>query len=321
MTPDNHPARVERDGIWQPQLAPFIAVASGAWLWAIDLAGVVDHATLGVSAWLLAVLLGPLLLPWLTLVHSAHESPVSSLSRSIERWSRAGVIAWVGRGWLVGAAFGAPCLLILVFGDPAVLALPLALGAMSGVLVRTRRWWWTSAYAATRVWTMPCVTILAITGPLLVSMLVSAPMWRVDRTRPIPPHATESLGYRVDLEDAALFAVGVTITRDEEHELVRAPLGIFSQVTMERGRARLVSAYDHGDYVVPLSAEGQRLDDDPLSRIFARLDLGGGLPLASIAVVVSLVSLVGLLRAPSDLRRFAWLGLTTTAFLSIVWGF
>jgi hypothetical protein len=238
MTPDNHPARVERDGIWQPQLAPFIAVASGAWLWAIDLAGVVDHATLGVSAWLLAVLLGPLLLPWLTLVHSAHESPVSSLSRSIERWSRAGVIAWVGRGWLVGAAFGAPCLLILVFGDPAVLALP-----------------------------------------------------------------------------------RVTITRDEEHELVRAPLGIFSQVTMERGRARLVSAYDHGDYVVPLSAEGQRLDDDPLSRIFARLDLGGGLPLASIAVVVSLVSLVGLLRAPSDLRRFAWLGLTTTAFLSIVWGF
>lgn len=250
-----------------------------------------------------------------------NESLVSSLSRSIERWSRAGARAWIGRGLLAGACFGAPCLLIPIVGGPAILALPLTLGGTSALLAWTRRWWWKNPTGPARVWPMVCVTTTSLVGPLMVSMLVAAPMWRVDRTRPLPSPPSVAQGYWVDLEDAPLFVIGLTITRGEERELVRAPLGLFGCVVREAGRARLVSDHGLGDYVVPLSEEGERLDDDALSRVLARLDLGGGIPIASLVVVAALIALLAMSRLGSELSRFAWLGLTTFAFLVIAWGF
>lgn len=168
---------------------------------------------------------------------------------------------------------------------------------------------------------MVCVTTISLLGPLLVSMGVAAPMWRVDRTQPLPLPPDVSNGYRVDLEDAPLFVIGITLRRGEEREIVRAPLGIFGHVTLEPNRARLVSDHGLGDYVVPLSDDGERLDDDALSRVLARLDLGGGIPIAMLVVVAAVLALFWVMRVGSDLSRFAWLGLTTLALLEIAWGF
>jgi hypothetical protein len=168
------------------------------------------------------------------------------------------------------------------------------------------------------------VVLATILGPLLVAIVVPAPMWLVDRRpfdRDEAPRAALSTP-EVYLEDAPFFVIGVNVVRGSETELVRAPLGIFSSLAREPGRARLLWSDEEGGYYVPFTGEGARADDGPLDRVRARLDLGGALPVAATFVAVALAALAWAVmqRDRRGARAVALLA-ALVAYAAIAWAY
>jgi hypothetical protein len=305
-------------------LTPAAAVLGVLLLVSIDLAGTMPVATLALGLALLVTAAGPALLPFASAGGHVAIEPLASIELAIDEWSRRGALSWLAHGLALGALLAAPVVLLVVPG--LCLGWPVGLGVAAWLarFLMTHSGAREPSTARARPVALAPVVLATILGPLLAAMLVPAPMWLVDRRpfdRDEAPRAEPSIP-EVYLEDAPFFVIGVNVVRGSETELVRAPLGIFSSVAREPGRARLLWSDEEGGYYVPFTAEGARADDGPLDRVRARLDLGGALPIAATCVAVALAALAwAVMRGAGRGARAVALLAALAAHAAIAWAY
>lgn len=305
-------------------LTPAAAVLCLSLLVGVDLAGTVSIATLALGLALLLTTAGPALLPFASAWGHAAIEPPASIELAIDEWSRRGALSWLAHGLALGALLAAPVVLLVVPGLRLGWPVGLAVAAWLARHLVTHSGAREPSSARARPLSLAPVVLATILGPLLAAMLVPAPMWLVDRRpfdRDEAPRAAPSMP-EVSLEDAPLFVIGVNVVRGSETELVRAPLGIFSSLAREPGRARLLWSDEEGGYYVPFTGEGARADDGPLDRVRARLDLGGALPVAATFVAVALAALAwAVMQGARRGARAAALLAALVAHAAIAWAY
>ncbi|MBX7192025.1 MAG: hypothetical protein K1X94_08205 [Sandaracinaceae bacterium] len=98
---------------------PLLVVHLGISMLARRLAVAFNWPPSGLVPFAVAVVSGPLALPWLGIIAYAGEPPRVAAARAFDRWDERGLLAWAIHGLVLGAMLGGP-FLVFTLGDGVV---------------------------------------------------------------------------------------------------------------------------------------------------------------------------------------------------------